>query len=111
MRLLLDQNLSHRLIKRLADLYPKSEHIHLVGLDRSDDGVVWDYAKEHGFYIVTQDEDYSELIRLRGAPPKVIWLRCGNTQTSEIERILRQNFSVIAGLSSSPDLHIVELYF
>ena len=91
-------------------MYPGSEHIRLVGLDRADDTVIWKYAKEHGFYIVTQDEDYSNLIRLRGSPPKVVWLRCGNTGTGEVERTLRQNFNTIAELFSNPDLHIVELF-
>ena len=111
MKLSLDQNLSHRLLKRLEDLYPDSQHIRLVGLDKADDTLIWEYAKERGFCIVTQDEDYSVLSQLRGVPPKVVWLRCGNTSTDEVERILRQNFNAITELFNSLNLHIAELYF
>jgi Domain of unknown function (DUF5615) len=51
MKLLFDQNLSPRLVRRLADLYPGSEHVFNVGLERADDVDVWNYAREQGFMI------------------------------------------------------------
>ena len=33
MKLLFDQNLSPRLVTRLADLYPDSNHVYPLGLD------------------------------------------------------------------------------
>ena len=48
MKLLLDQNLSPRLVARLADLFPDSQHVSYVGLDRASDRAVWDYARDHG---------------------------------------------------------------
>lgn len=110
MKLLLDENISDRLLKRLSDLYPGSEHVVTAGFAGMDDAVIWDYAKKHGFHIVTQDADFADRIELYGAPPKVIWLRCGNTRTSEIERVLRQNAKALADLESNTDLHIIELF-
>ena len=46
MKLLLDQNISYKLVNLLADVYPGSKHVRQVGLGESDDLVVWDYAKE-----------------------------------------------------------------
>jgi predicted nuclease of predicted toxin-antitoxin system len=88
LKLLLDQNLSHRLVPRLDRLYPGSSHVRLHGLERADDATIWSFAREHGFILVTHDADFYERSQLFGFPPKVIWLRCGNTSTSSIEGIL-----------------------
>jgi predicted nuclease of predicted toxin-antitoxin system len=73
--LLFDQNLSHRLPGRLADLFPHSTHVRVEHLDQSADDDVWKFAKLHGYTIVTFDADFVERSRLYGGPPKVIWLR------------------------------------
>jgi predicted nuclease of predicted toxin-antitoxin system len=51
MKLLLDQNISYKLVKRLADVYPGSKHVRQVGLGEADDLAVWDYARENDFII------------------------------------------------------------
>jgi len=53
----------------------------LLGLHRAPDAHIWEYAATHDFTIVTQDSDFSERVALYGHPPKVIWLRTGNTST------------------------------
>lgn len=53
MTLLFDQNLSHRLLAALEDLFPGSLHVRLLGLAEADDATIWDYAKTHGLIIVT----------------------------------------------------------
>lgn len=68
MRLLLDQNLSPRLIERLGDLYPDSIHVSKAGLDRAMDREVWEYAEEHHLIIVSKDADFNELSVLWGTP-------------------------------------------
>lgn len=89
MKLLFDANLSHRLAGRLADILPGSEHVIPLGLERSDDSDIWEYAKAQGFTIVTQDSDFAERSAAEGAPPKVIWIRIGNSATADIEGLLR----------------------
>ena len=89
MRLLFDQNLSPRLYESLRDLYPESLHVRSVGLEAADDSLVWEFAKEHDFSIVTKDSDFRQLSFTHGHPPKVVWIRRGNCSTSEIESILR----------------------
>ncbi|WP_017326582.1 DUF5615 family PIN-like protein [Synechococcus sp. PCC 7336] len=59
MKLLFDHNLSPTLVSRLQDLYPNSNHVFKLGLDRKPDDEVWDYAKKGGFTIVTKDSDFS----------------------------------------------------
>lgn len=92
MKLLLDENLSPRLIASIADLYPGSAHVEDCDLVNTADEIVWEYARENGFAIVTKDSDFSELSVLRGSPPKVIWLRIGNCTTVRAGFLLRDAF-------------------
>ena len=61
MKLLLDENLSRRLIPFLQHDYPGSSQVVLLGLEAASDSVVWHIAKDHGFVIVTRDADFEEL--------------------------------------------------
>lgn len=89
MKLLLDENLSYRVLRGILDLYADSVHITGIGLQHSLDVSVWDYAKLHGFVIVTKDDDFQRLSLLKGHPPKVIWLDVGNCPTGHIVHLLR----------------------
>ncbi len=95
MRLLFDQNLLPRLPRILADLYPDSIHVRNVGLHQSDDPMVWDYAKENGFVIVSKDSDFQQRSLLLGAPPKFLWLRLGNCSVEESAELLRKHSPAI----------------
>ena len=109
MRLLFDHNLSPRLVRRLADLYPDSSHLFLVGLERGSDLVVWMYAQTNDYIIVTKDSDFSDVSVLRGFPPKVIWLRLGNCITSDVERTLRYGYAAIEAFANDPTGGVLEL--
>lgn len=110
MRLLFDQNLSHRLLSALDDLFPSSLRVRLLGLAEADDLSIWNYAKEHQLIIVTQDSDYSDWNKLRGAPPKIIWLRCGNASVDQIHSKLRNAFERIQRLDSDQGVEVVEIW-
>ena len=108
--LLFDHNLSPKLLHQLADLYPGSGHVFLIGLDTADDRTVWEYARRHDYIIVTRDADYSELLLLYGFPPKIIWIRRGNCYTSTIEALLRDNFEAIETMSDDPNTGVITLF-
>jgi predicted nuclease of predicted toxin-antitoxin system len=74
-KLLLDENLSPRLIAALQDLYSGSLHVRDCGLRGASDAQIWRYALENGFAIVSKDSDFAQRSLLLGGPPKVIWLR------------------------------------
>lgn len=95
MKLLFDQNLSHRLPDQLADLFPGSTQVRLIGMDRSPDGEVWDYARREGYAVATRDVDLAEIATLRGPPPLVVWLRGGNSSTAVVEAALRARHEAI----------------
>ena len=49
MKLLLDENLTFRLAKYLANDYPGSCHVNDVKLFQTDDNLVWQWARRNGF--------------------------------------------------------------
>ena len=110
MRLLFDHNLSPALVNRLKDLYPESNHVYHLGLDRVPDIEVWDYARQNDFLIVTKDADFSELSLLKGFPPKIIWIRRGNCKTADIEEILRSHYDDIQILNNDNLLGVLTLF-
>ena len=110
MKLLFDQNLSRKLVNRLGDAFPGSSHVQLHKLAEKTDTEIWEFAKANNFCIVTQDADFAERSRLYGSPPKVIWLRCGNVPTREVELLIRSGTEAIQELLTDSRLHCLELY-
>ena len=95
MKLLFDQNLSHRLVGLLADVYPDCFHVRDVELKAASDSEIWEYAKDNDSTIVSRDSDFHQRSFLLGYPPKVVWIRRGNCTTKTIEQILRDNVEMI----------------
>jgi len=110
MKLLLDQNLSHKLCARLADVFPGSVQARLIGMDQSDDTQLWQHAKAQDLVIVTQDVDFVNMSLLHGHPPKIIWLRCGNQPSQAIEKILRSNLIAIRAFAADHKAGFMELF-
>lgn len=110
MKLLFDENLSHKLARRLADLFPNSLHVRDVGLKTTDDPLVWDYAKNNGLMIVSKDMDMHDLSLVFGNPPKVIWIRLGNCSTSEVESLMRQEFDIIKTFYEDDSVSLLALF-
>lgn len=96
MKLLLDENLSRRLVPRIADLFPGSAHIDSERLLHAPDIVIWEFVRANGFAIVTADADFYELATARGFPPKVIWLRGCDYPTAVAEELTRSQAIRIA---------------
>ena len=95
MKPLFDQNLSHKLARRLTDIFPDSTHVREVGLKEANDPVVWDYAKQQSFMIVSKDADFHQRSFVFGFPPKVVWVQLGNCTTAEVEQVIRKNLAAI----------------
>lgn len=110
MKLLFDHNISHKLVARLADVFPDSSQTRLLNLSRTNDSQLWRVAKANDFIFVSKDRDVAELAVLRGAPPKIIWLRIGNCKTSVIERLLRWNVEIIRQFVADPERVVLELF-
>ena len=109
MSLLFDQNLSLALVRLLADLYASSAHVREVGLHEADDVTIWRYAAEHDLVIVSKDSDFHQMSLLYGHPPKVIWLRVGNSPTRAIEALIRTHTATIHAFQTDPDVAFLAL--
>lgn len=109
MKLLLDENLSDRIIAKIIDLYPNSDHVKNFALTNTDDAIIWNYAKVNSFVIVSKDSDFHQRSLLYSHPPKFVYLRIGNSPTSKIIQILRDNFDTIIQFGNSETESILVL--
>ncbi|MEE9339490.1 MAG: DUF5615 family PIN-like protein [Methylococcaceae bacterium] len=95
MKLLLDENLSRRVIPFIQDSYPSSTQIALIGLEQTNDIIIRQYAIDNDFIIVTKDADFYEMSVIYGQPPKLIWLKMGNQSKSTTIKVLLDNLTAI----------------
>jgi predicted nuclease of predicted toxin-antitoxin system len=109
-KLLLDENLSRRLVPFLLNDYPGSTQVALLGMERASDREIWDYAKTQGFVIVTRDSDYYDLSTVFGPPPKIIWLRTGNASKAATLSALLNNRRMIKEALSEEEIACIEIY-
>ena len=103
MKLLFDQNISYRILKKLPVIYECSSHVIREGLINSSDLEVWEYARQHQFIIVTQDSDFNDIYLLKGFPPKILWLHTGNLRTDELVNILKIKLNEILEFSNNSE--------
>jgi predicted nuclease of predicted toxin-antitoxin system len=102
MKLLFDQNLSHRLVGQLAAEFPGSAHVRAIGLAAAPDPDVWGYAAAHAFAIVSKDTDFQQRALLYGHPPKVIWVRLGNCSTAAVATLLQSRLADVTAFEADP---------
>ena len=110
MKLLLDENISRRIVPPLQQEFPGTTQAALVGLDRAEDRALWEFAKAGGFTIVSKDDDFRGLLSLLGYPPKVILLALGNSTNQQIIDALLRSRSEIEAMLANDDVGVVEVY-
>lgn len=109
MTLLFDENLSPRLTRLLAPVYPGAEHVFEIGLGSASDTEIWAYATAHERIIVSKDADFAERSLLRGAPPKIIWLRLGNASVADTATVLDQGRVAVHRFAQDRDASLLVL--
>jgi predicted nuclease of predicted toxin-antitoxin system len=109
MKLLLDENLSRRLVPFLEHDYPGSNHVVLLGMESASDTEVWQRAKDDGFVILTRDADFQELSLVWGQPPKVIRLKTMNQTRAATLRVLIESREAITDALLTQGLASVEI--
>jgi predicted nuclease of predicted toxin-antitoxin system len=103
MRLLFDQNLSHKLVHRLADVFPGSQHVRDVGMKAAADPEIANYALSENLTIVSKDADFLALrLVLSGEHLRMVWIRLGNGSTDQVESALRARRIAIEALADDP---------
>lgn len=95
MKLLFDQNISFRVASRLRFVFSNCRQVRELSLEDKSDRDIWSFAKKEGYTIVTFDADFYDLVTLYGHPPKIIWLRIGNTSSENLIVILQSHADII----------------
>ncbi len=109
MKLLLDENLSRRLVPFLQHDFPGSTQVVLLGMESASDKDVWQRAKDDGYVVVTRDADFQELSLVWGAPPQVIRLRTPNQTRAAVLKLLLDNKEAICTALETQSLASIEL--
>lgn len=109
MRLLFDQNLSWKLVRLLAGVYDGWAHVRDLGMADVTDTVIWGYAAEHGYTVLTKDSDFLQRSLRLGFPPKVIWLRIGNCSVEASAQLLREKYIRVHHFHQDPDATVLTL--
>ncbi|MFZ1385891.1 MAG: DUF5615 family PIN-like protein [Thiolinea sp.] len=110
MKLLLDENLSRRIIASIEPSYKGSTQIALLGMDGASDREVWQFARDNNYILVTQDSDFNDFSTLYGYPPKVIWLKCGNQPRQRIVELLLSIKPDVEQFVADDELACLEVY-
>ena len=109
MKLLFDQNLSYRLVRRLSNLDLDVKHVNDVLPPGAPDKEIWEYAKANGFSIVTFDSDFFDFAMLWGHPPKIVRFRTRNQTSAFIEQLFRLQLSSIMLFLNDDELACLEV--
>ena len=109
MKLLFDQNISHRLISQIQDILPEAKQVRQLGLENISDKQIWEYARDNNFIIVTFDGDFYDFSLVWGHPPKIIWIRTYNQTTKNVEEIMRKHLNSLFHFQNDMDLACLEI--
>jgi predicted nuclease of predicted toxin-antitoxin system len=110
MKLLLDANISWKLIKTLAPVFGECAHVDLIDLKiPTEDEQIWNYALENEYTIITKDNDFFELLELKGFPPKVVLIKTGNNSSEVLANLLLDSKSEIEELENN-EYGLLEIY-
>jgi predicted nuclease of predicted toxin-antitoxin system len=115
MKILLDANISWKLGDILTPIFGECIHVDLIGLPvPAGDKDIWDYALNNGYIIITSnlwfaDNDFLDLVELKGFPPKVVLLKTGNNSSKALADLLSKSKQKIEELESN-DYGLLEIY-
>jgi predicted nuclease of predicted toxin-antitoxin system len=111
MKILLDANLSWRLVNQLKTYFEIILHVDtIIGLSNpAKDSEIWNYAKKENLIIISNDDDFYKLSVLNGFPPKVVIIRTGNQSNIYILNLLIKYKDEIQQLYNSNDYGILEI--
>lgn len=109
MKLLFDQNISPRILKKLPNEFSECQQVRFVGLEDASDTEIFEFSRANGFAVVTFDSDFVDMNALQGTPPKLIYLNTGNLTTKNISELLLNNLLTIQHYLNSETDDILEL--
>ena len=102
MKLLLDENLSRRIVPALQARWPGSSQVTLLDLERATDAQLCAYPAQHGYVICSKDDDFHRLVAARGYRPRLVHVALGNATNGQIlNALLDRADSIEAALAEA----------
>jgi predicted nuclease of predicted toxin-antitoxin system len=110
-KLLLDENLSWRMVNKLGVVFPEVVHVTSLNISQpASDISIWDFAKKNGYTIVSKDDDFEKIVLLRKAPPKLLFLKTYNLNTEKLVNLIIANNIKIKEFINSDENDIFEIF-
>lgn len=111
MKILVDQNISFRILPLIQSEFPETLHVKTLGLTDFNDFQIFQYARQHDFVaVLSLDEDFHLIQLEHGVPPKIIWLRTGNCSTAVLSEIILTNSNTIRLFLEDNALECLEIF-
>lgn len=109
MTLWLDAHISPKLVPWIHETFGVDVlHIRDVELRQAEDQDIFHKARTADAVVMTKDRDFVELLERLGAPPKVIWITCGNSSNSHLKTIFLRTLADAFTLLKQGE-HLVEI--
>lgn len=111
MNLVLDANISWRLCSKLKSHFGDCFHVDHIGLKiPASDNDIWKYALANELIIVTNDDDFVNVLNFKGYPSKIILLKTGNQSNKYIEAILIKHKENIHSFYDNDNIGLLEMF-
>ena len=111
MKILVDQNISYRIVAHISFLFEQVVRVKTSGwIDWNDYDIFMAARLQKYDAVMTLDEDFNKLLIEHGCPPKIIWLKTGNCSTSKLVEVVVLHQSLINGFLKTPDVECLEIY-
>jgi predicted nuclease of predicted toxin-antitoxin system len=105
MKFLIDIQLPSALAEFLRSRGLEAKHVIELGLDSASDEAIWSFAKTEKLIIVSKDEDFFHLCKMKPQTVQLVWVRIGNCRSrhliSAFEKLLD---TILAGLKANEDV-------
>lgn len=76
-----------------------------LGLREALDPPIFDAARAADAVVMTKDADFPDMVTRLGPPPRVLWLRCGNTSNTALRELLARELpAALARLTAGEPL-------
>lgn len=89
MKFWLDAQLSPALAAWLTETFSvEAVALRDIGLRDASDQEIFSAARQAEATVMTKDSDFAELLYRIGAPPKIVWITCGNASNTHMKQLL-----------------------
>ena len=107
----IDAQLSPALAPWLAEEFGvEAFSVRFLHMVSAKDPEIFRAARDADAVVITKDADFASLVERYGPPPRIVWVRCGNTSNAHLRQVLRKTFATALELlaSGEPLVEITE---